>query len=161
MRQRRIVLYALQLVGDDLPHVGFDAVIILLNLLFHPVVALLVGEIGYDGNLFVSTLLTLHSLGIHDNLAMKYLLLNALGKVVRHRADEHTLRQTGNLARRNQRIHLRIDGGGFVVSVDGDTLPLLQDLSEPFGERFAVSPTTCPEKILPTVFITTLASLSP
>lgn len=26
---------------------------------------------------------------------------------------------------------------------------------------FAVSPTTCPEKILPTVFITTLASLSP
>ena len=26
---------------------------------------------------------------------------------------------------------------------------------------FAVSPTTCPEKIFPTVFITTLASLSP
>lgn len=136
MCQCRIVLDALQLVRDNLPHVGFDAVIILLNLLFHPVVALLVGEIGNDGNLFVSTLLALHSLGIHDNLAMKYFLFDALGKVIRYRANEHTLRKAGNLARRNQRIHLRIDGGGFVVAVDGYALPLLQHLSEPFGERF-------------------------
>ena len=66
--------------------------------------------------------------------------------------------QRGNLRWRDERIHLRVDGCGLVVAVDSYALPLLQDFAETLGERFAVSPTTCPEKIFPTVFITTLAS---
>ena len=57
---------------------------------------------------------------------MKNLLVYALAEVIRHRADEHTLRQGGNLRGRDERIHLRIDGGGLVVAVDRDALPLLQ-----------------------------------
>ena len=47
--------------------------------------------------------------------------------------DKHSLRQSGNLARRDKRVHLRIDRGGNVLPVDGNGLPFLQDLSEAFG----------------------------
>ena len=136
MRQRRIALDALQLVCDDLPHVGLDPVVVLLNLLLHAVVALLVRKVGYDGNFLVGFLLLLDLLGVHDNLAVENLLLNPLVERIGYGADEHSLRQRGNLRGRDERIHLRIDGCGLVVAVDGYALPPLQDLSEAFGERF-------------------------
>ena len=67
---------------------------------------------------------------------MKDFLLDALIEVVRHRADEHALRECGNLARRDKALHLRVDGGGFVLTVDGDALPLLQDFAETLRKVF-------------------------
>ena len=136
MRQRRIVLDAFQLVGDNPFHVGLDPIVVLLNLLFHAVVALLVREIGNDGYGFVGFLFPLHLFGVHDDFAVENLLLDPLVERIGYGADEHPLRQRGNLRGRDERIHLRIDGCGLVVAVDGYALPPLQDLSETLGERF-------------------------
>ena len=43
-------LDALQLVGDNLPHLRTDAVVVLLNHLFHAVVAVGIGEVRDDGD---------------------------------------------------------------------------------------------------------------
>ena len=127
-------LYALQLVGDNLPDLGTDAVVVLLNHLLHAVVAAGIGKVRDDGNRLVSLFLTLDLLGIDYNLAMENLLLDALAEIVGNRPDEHALRERGNLARRDKALHLRVDGGGLVLAVDGDALPLLQDFSETFGK---------------------------
>ena len=66
---------------------------------------------------------------------MKDFLLDALVEVVRHRAHEYALCERGNLARGYQALHLRVDGGGLVLTVDSDALPLLQDFAETLGER--------------------------
>ena len=60
---------------------------------------------------------------------------DAFVEVVGHQTDKHTLRKPGNLARRNERVHLRVDGGGHVLPVDGDRLPLLQYTSKPLRKR--------------------------
>ena len=60
-------LYALQLVGDNLPDLGTDAVVVLLNHLLHAVVAAGIGKVRDDGNRLVSLFLTLHFLGIDHN----------------------------------------------------------------------------------------------
>ena len=52
MRQCRVILYALQLIGDNLFHFRLDAVVVLLYHLFHAVVPVLVPEIGIDRNKF-------------------------------------------------------------------------------------------------------------
>ena len=140
MRQCRIVLYALQLVGDNLSHVGFDTVVVLLYHLFHAVLSVLIREIGNDGYRLVGFLLPFYFFSVHDNLAVKNLLLDALVERVGNGAYEHSLRQGGNLRGRDQRIHLRVDGGGLVVAVDGYALPLLQDLAETLGERLGRLP---------------------
>src|SRR5699024_7509865 len=118
MRQRRIVLYALQLVGDNLPHVGFDTVVVLLYLLLHAVLTVLVCEISNNGYRLVGFLLPLYFFSVHLDLAMENLLLDALVEGVRYGADEHSLRQRGNFRGRDKRIHLGIDGCGLVVAVD-------------------------------------------
>ena len=154
-------LDALQLVGDNLPDLGTDAVVVLLNHLLHAVVAAGIGKVRDDGNRLVSLFLTLDLLGIHHNLAMENLLLDALAEIVGNRPHEHALRERGNLARRDKALHLRVDGGGLVLAVDGDALPLLQDFTETFGQVLGSLADHLPEKMLPTVFITTAASLSP
>ena len=53
MCQCRIVLDALQFVGDNLTHVGFDTVVLLLYLLLHPVDTVLIGEVGNDHGFFI------------------------------------------------------------------------------------------------------------
>lgn len=85
---------------------------------------------------FVGFLFPLHLFGVHDDFAVENLLLDPLVERIGYGADEHPLRQRGNLRGRDERIHLRIDGCGLVVAVDGYALPPLQDLSETFGERF-------------------------
>ena len=126
---------ALQLVGDNLFHLLLDAPVIRLHHFLHAVVAVRVREVGNDGYRLVGFLLALHFLGIHDNLTVENLLLDTLVEVVGHRTDEHPLRQAGNFARRDKRVHLRVDGGGNILPVDGDGLPLLKHLSEPLRER--------------------------
>ena len=60
MLQCRVILYALQLIGDNLFLFRLDAVVVLLYHLFHAVIAVLVPEIGNDRNRLVrlSLLLT-------------------------------------------------------------------------------------------------------
>jgi len=131
MLQVVIARDALQFIQHNLLHLFLDALVVRLYCFLHTVVAVLVREIGNDRNSFVGTFLLLHLLGIHHNLTVKNLLLDALVEVVGHRTDKHTLRKTGNLARRDKRVHLRVDGGGHVLPVDGDGLPLLQHLTKP------------------------------
>ena len=110
-----------------------DSPVILLHRFLHAVVTVFVREVGNDGYLLVGFFLAFHLLCIHDNLAVKNLLFDTLVEVIGHRTDKHTLRQAGNLAWRDKRVHLRIDGGGNILPVDGYGLPFLQDLSEAFG----------------------------
>ena len=131
MLQVVIACDALQFILHNLLHLFLDAPVICLHRFLHAVVAVLVREVGNDGNRLVGTFLPLHLLGIHHNLTVKNLLLDALGEVVGHRTDKHTLRKTGNLARRDECVHLRVNGGGNILPVDGDGLPFLQHLTEP------------------------------
>ena len=75
MRQCRVVMYALQLIGDNLFHLLLDAPVIRLHRFLHVVFAILVREVGNDGYRLVGFLFTLHLLGIHDNLTVENLLL--------------------------------------------------------------------------------------
>ena len=151
---------ALQFLLHNLLHLFLDTPVVRLHRFFHAVVAVLVREIGNDRNFLVGTFLPLHLLGIHHNLAVKNFLFDTFVEVVGHRTDKHSLRQTGNLARRNERICvlMEVETSCRLMEIDCrfcNTLPNRSD------SVFAVSPTTCPEKMLPTVFITTFASLSP
>ena len=132
MLQVVIACDALQFILHNLLHLFLDAPVVRLHRFLHVVVAVLVREIGNDRNFLVGTFLPFDLFGIHHNLAVENLLLDALVEVVGHRTDKHTLRKTGNLARRDERVHLRVDGGGHVLPVDGDGLPFLQHLTEPF-----------------------------
>ncbi len=135
MRQLRISLDALNFVGDNLPDLALDTVVVGIDLLLHGVVAVLVGEVDDLRYLHVAGGLPPDLLVIHYNLGMENLLLDALVEVVGYRPDEHTLREVGNLACRNEAVHLGVDGDGGLVPVDGHVLPFLQDLAETLGER--------------------------
>ena len=135
VRQLRVCLDALNFVGYNLPDLVLDAVVVGVDLLLHGVVAVLVGEVDDLRNLHVAGGLPLDLLVIHDNLGMENLLLDTLVEVVGYRPDEHALREVGNLARRNEAVHLGVDGNGGLVPVDGHVLPFLQDLAETLGER--------------------------
>ena len=122
-------------IGDNLPGFLLDAVVVFLYHFLHAVDAVGIPEVGDDRYLPVGLFLFGDFPGIDHNLAMENLLLDFLSEVVRHRTDEHALRQRGNLARRDKAVHLGGDGGGHVVTVDGDGLPFLEYLAEAFGER--------------------------
>lgn len=135
VRQLRISLDALDFVGDNLPDLVLDAVVVGVDLLLHGVVAVLVGEVDDLRYLHVAGGLPLDLLVVHDNLGMENLLLDTLVEIVGYRPDEHTLCEVGNLARRDKAVHLGIDGNGGLVPVDGHVLPFLQNLAETLGER--------------------------
>lgn len=92
MLQCRVILYVLQLVGDNLFHFGFDTVVVLLYHLLHAVIVVLV-PVGNNRDRLVRLLLLPDLFGIHHNLAMENLLFDALAEVIRYRADKHTLRK--------------------------------------------------------------------
>ena len=135
MRQLRVCLDTPDLVGDNLPDLVLDAVVVGVDLLLHGVVAVLVGEVDDLRYLHVAGGLPPDLLVIHYNLGMENLLLDALVEIVGYRTDEHTLCEVGNLACRNEAVHLGVDGDGGLVPVDGHVLPFLQDLAETLGER--------------------------
>ena len=134
MRQLRISLDAPDFVSDNLPDLALDAVVVGVDLLLHGVVAILVGEVDDLRYLHVAGGLPPDLLVIHYNLGMENLLLDALVEIVGYRTDEHTLREVGNLARRDKAVHLGVDGDGGLVPVDGHVLPFLQDLAETLGQ---------------------------
>lgn len=61
---------------------------------------------------------------------MENLLRDGLVEIVGHRPDEHTLREVGDLRRRNQRFQLRIGRGRDVVVRHRMRFAQLDDLAE-------------------------------
>lgn len=63
---------------------------------------------------------------------MEDFLVYLCPEVVRHTAHECSLREIGYFGCRYQRVQLRVDGGGCILPVDGNGLPLLEYLAETF-----------------------------
>ena len=80
---------------------------------------------------------------------MENLLVYLFPEVVRHTAHECALREVGYLGCRYQRVQLRVDGGGCVLPVDGDGLPLLENLAETFRKAFGRFPDHLPGEDIP------------
>lgn len=98
--------------------VGFDG-------LAETIGAIFVKELRDDGDGLVSLGISSNFGDIDDNLSLEDFLLNAFVKVVRHRSDEHSLYEVGDLAGWYQAIELCGDQGGLIVAVDGYRLSLL------------------------------------
>ena len=124
---------ALQFILDNLLDIFLDLVVVVLNSLLHAVVAIGILEIVNDRDRLIMAFLSLYFVGVNDNLGMEDLLLYALGEVVGNRADKHTLGESANLARRNETVHLGIDGCRDILTVDGNRLALLEHLAETLG----------------------------
>lgn len=151
----------MHLLVDDGLRIRLDLVVVALYLLEHDVVTFLVLEFVDDRYLPVSFLLGTDLVVVNDDFGMENLLFYLLAEVVRYGSYKGALREVGNLGRGNERVKLRVDGGGYVLAVDGYGLPLLEYFPKRSESVFAVSPTTWPLKILPTVFWITLDSFSP
>ena len=132
MLQIRVVLYTLLLIFDYPHHIRFYLGIVPVYLLLHDVVAVRIPELVDDGYFLVGFGFRRHLLIIDNNSGMEYFLVNLFPEVIRHTAHKRTLRQVGDFRCRNEGIHLRVDGGGSVLPVDGDGLPLLEYLAEAF-----------------------------
>ncbi len=111
MFQIRIVFDSLQLLFDNTHYVGFDFLVVALNLLLHDVVSCGIAELVDDGNRAIGFRLGVNGCIVHDDLRMENLLLNLLADVVRHGPDKCPLREVGDLRGRNQGVELRADGG--------------------------------------------------
>ena len=101
--QFRVSIYAGNLIVNYIPHVLLDLVVVRLNVGFHLVLILrCIFEIGQDWNRHIFFHLSIDFFAIHNNLCVKNLLVNALVNVVGNSSDEYTLRERGNLARRDK-----------------------------------------------------------
>ena len=131
MAQCRVCHYALFLVGDDLDHIGFHLLVVALDNRFHTgFVRGVVLEIGEYGYRLVTVGFCFDFFTVNDNLGIKYLLVYALVDVVTNCAYEHSLCQSGNLARRDKTVHLRVDGVAHILTVYRDRLPFLENFAE-------------------------------
>lgn len=161
MLQVLVVCDSFHFIFNYLHHIRLDLGVVAVNLLLHDVVAILVLELVDDGYLLVSLCFRRYLFTIDNNPCVENLLVNFFPEVVCHTAHECALREVGNLGCRYQRIQLRVNGSGCVLPVNRDGLSLLEYFAKTLRQAFAVSPTTCPENIFPTVFWITFASLSP
>lgn len=101
--------------------------------MLHAVVAIGILEVVDDGDRLIMAFLSLYLVGVNDNLGMEDLLLYSLGEVVGNRADKHSLGESANLGRRNETVHLGIDGCRDILTVDGNRLALLEYFSKTLG----------------------------
>ena len=124
---------ALQFVLDNLLDILLYLIVVVLNSLLHAVIAIGILEVVDDRDWLIMAFLSLYLVGVNDNLGMEDLLLYALGEVVGNRADKHSLGESANLARRNETVHLGIDGCRDILTVDGNRLALLEHLAETLG----------------------------
>lgn len=123
----------LQFILDNLFDVLLYLIVVVLNGLFHAVVAIGILEVVDDGDRLIMAFLSLYFVGVNDNLGMEDLLLYAFGEVVGNGADKQTLGETANLAWRDETVHLGIDGCRDILTVDGNRLALLEYLAETLG----------------------------
>ena len=122
-----------QFILDYLLDIFLDLVVVVLYGLLHAVVAIRIQEIVDDGDRLIMAFLSLYLVGVNDNLGMEDLLLDTLVEVIGNRADKHSLGESANLARRNETVHLGVDGSGDILAVDGNGLALLEHLAETLG----------------------------
>ena len=122
-----------QLILDYLLDILLDLVVVVLYGLLHAVVAIRILEVVDDGEFQITTFLPFHLFGINYYLGMEYLLLDTLVEVIGNRADKHSLGESANLARRNETVHLGIDGCRNILTIDGNGLALLEHLAETLG----------------------------
>ena len=108
-------------------------IVVVLNSLLHAVVAIGILEIVNDRDRLIMAFLSLYFVGVNDYLGMEYLLLDTLVEVIGNRADKHSLGESANLARRNETVHLGIDGCRDILTIDGNGLALLEYLAETLG----------------------------
>ena len=100
-----------QFVADNLFHVILDDDIVLLHHFVHDIIAILICEVGDDGDWLVGFGF-FGNLGIIDyDFGMEDFLVDTFVEVVRDGTDKHALCECGNLAGRNKTVHLRVDGG--------------------------------------------------
>ena len=74
MLQVLVTSDALQLVLDYLLNIFLDLVVVVLNGLLHAVVAIGILEVVDDRDWLIMAFLSLHLVGIHDNLGMEDIL---------------------------------------------------------------------------------------
>ena len=122
-----------QLILDYLLDIFLDLVVVVLYGLLHAVVAIGILEIVNDRDRLIMAFLSLYFVGVNDYLGMEYLLLDTLVEVIGNRADKHSLGESANLARRNETVHLGIDGCRDILTIDGNGLALLEYLAETLG----------------------------
>lgn len=110
INQRQYLLFYLTIVG-------FDSLFEIIGAIF--VLNSTITGIGWYA--FISA----DTLTLSTTISAWKSLVDAFVEVIGHRTHEYTLCEVGNLACRDKAIHLRGNGGGFVVAVDGHGLPLL------------------------------------
>ena len=120
---------ALQFVLDNLLDILLYLIVVVLNSLLHAVIAIGILEVVDDRDWLIMAFLPLYFVGVNDNLGMEDLLLDTLVEVVGNRANKHSLGESANLARRNETIHLGIDGCRDILTIDGNGLALLEHLA--------------------------------
>ena len=74
-----------------------------------------------------------HFLGQY--LSVENFLLNTFVKVVGYCTNKHSLCEVTDFGCWNEAVHLCGNRGGLVIAVNGHRLPLLENLSKPFGKR--------------------------
>lgn len=127
-----------QLILDYLLDILLDLVVVVLYGLLHTVVAIRIQEIVDDGEFLITTFLPFHLFGINYYHGMEYILLDTLVEVIGNRADKHSLGESANLARRNETVHLGIDGCRDILTIDGNRLALLGSPDIFRGKNFLI-----------------------
>lgn len=134
--QQRVRRDTAYLVENDFFDLLLDAVVIVLyGTLHHALPGRFVDEGVYDRNLRIPRGLRLDLVVVNHNFGMKDLLVYALVKIVADGTDKHTLRERRDFARRNQAVHLGIEGMAHILPVYRHRLSLLQYLPEPLRKR--------------------------
>lgn len=118
MLQQRVRRDTAYLVENDFLNLFLDTVVIVLyGALHHALPGCLVDEWVYDRNLRIPRGLRLDLVVVNHYLGMKDLLVYALVKIVADGTDKHTLRERRDFARRNQAVHLGIEGMAHILPV--------------------------------------------
>lgn len=134
--QRWIVFDTGHLAGDNLFHVGFDLVVVTLDLLLHVVFAIWSRKVRNDRDGFVPFGFGSHLRIVDHDLGMKDFLVDLLPDVIRYGAYERALTQVGNLRGRDQRVELGGDIGRSILLGHIDRLAPLEHLAEPLRKGF-------------------------
>ena len=124
--QVRILSYTVKLSLHNILDVLLHLIVVELDGSLHlRFILSVILEIGNKRYRLVCRSLLRHFPVIHNNLCIEDLLLYTLIEIVTDCTDKHTLCESGNLARRDKRIHLGIEGMADVASVDAHRLTFL------------------------------------
>ena len=119
MTQSRVRHDALLLVVDNLDGIVLDLLVVALDNRLHlTAVGSGVLKVSKHRDRLIACRLRVDLLAVDYYLGMKNLLVNALVNVVAYSPDKHTLRESGDLARRDKAVHLSVEGMADVLTVD-------------------------------------------